>query len=107
MNEYMQAVEELVNRAKTRHPRAIVLFTSADYTQYEIYGEDAVTLSQRLNTQLLTGGEYAFNNCTKIPAVALNMISHIANEGHRSLYIQEPIKIHDSQAPMQGLFGLN
>lgn len=104
----MQAVEELTKRALNNHPAALILFTSADYKQYEIYGEDALLFSQRCGTELLTGGDYAFNNCTRIPAAALNVISNIANEEKRSIYIQEPIKIHDTAKPqMQGLFSLN
>ena len=108
MKEYMQAVEVLTHRAHQTYPGAIVLFFSADYLKYEAYGEDAAMLSQRMNTQLLTGGEYAFNHCTKIPAAAYHIIDHIAGELNRRIFLQQPIKIHNSaEAPMQGVFSLN
>lgn len=106
--QYKQAVEELTRRAQQYHPSALVLFTTADYLHYEIYGQDAIEVSKRLGSELLTGGQFAFLNCTRIPVKAYHVIVHIAKEQERCIFIHEPIKIHSTaDCPMQGLFSLN
>lgn len=86
MNPYKIAVETLIERAAANNPGALVLFTTADYASYEVYGADAIMLSKRLNTELLTGGEYAFSNCSKFPAAALHVAQHIAKEANRDVF---------------------